>query len=94
MTGTIQTHRQPSGAGCGARWCTWVKAADYYADNLIEVKKIVNEFEGDGILVKRAKEVVNDASIAASLLKIKRVIRKFSATKNHPEDRVSEIQHC
>ena len=54
------------------RWGTWLKAADYYADNLIEVKKIVNEFEGDGILVKRAKEAVNDAGIAASLLKIKR----------------------
>ena len=34
------------------RWGTWLKAADYYANNLIEVKKIVNEFEGDGILVK------------------------------------------
>ena len=54
------------------RWGIWLKAADYYADNLIEVKKIVNEFEGDGILVKRAKETVNDAGIAASLLKIKR----------------------
>ena len=32
------------------RWGTWLKATDYYADNLIEVKKIVNEFEGDGIL--------------------------------------------
>ena len=56
------------------RWGTWLKAADYYADNLIEVKNIVNEFEGDGILVKRAKEAVNDAGIAASLLKIKRVL--------------------
>ena len=50
---------------------TWLKAADYYTDNLIEVKKIVNEFEGDGILVKRAKEAVNNAGIVASLLKIK-----------------------
>ena len=53
------------------RWGTWLKAADYYADNLIETKKIVNEFEGNGILVKRAKEAVNDAGITASLLKIK-----------------------
>ena len=51
------------------RWGTWLKAADYYANNLSEVKKIVNEFEGDGILVKQAKEAVNDAGIAASLLK-------------------------
>ena len=53
------------------RWGTWLKTADCYADNLIEVKKIVNEFEGDGIFVKRAKEAVNDVGIAASLLKIK-----------------------
>ena len=68
---------------------TWLKAADYYADNLIEVKKIVNEFEGDGIFVKRAKEAVNDAGIAAaSLLKIKRdysqlpkIIQKIESPK-------------
>ena len=53
------------------RWGSWLKAADYYANNLIEVKKIVNEFEGDGILMKQSKETVNDAGIAASLLKIK-----------------------
>ena len=52
------------------RWGTWLKAADYFVNNLIEVKKI-NEFEGNGILMKRAKEAVNDADIAASLLKIK-----------------------
>ena len=53
------------------RWGTWLKATDHYADNLIEVKKIVNEFEGDGIVVERTKEAVNGAGIAASLLKIK-----------------------
>ena len=70
------------------RWSTWLKAADYYADNSTEVKKIVNEFEGDGILVKRAKEAVNDAGIAASLLKIKRdysqlpkIIQKIKSPK-------------
>ena len=73
------------------RWSTWLKAADCYADNLIEVKKIVNEFEGNGILMKRAKEAVNDAGIAASLLKKSGTILSY---KNHPEDRVSEIQHC
>ena len=74
------------------RWGTWLKAADYYADNLIEVKKIVNEFEGDGILVKRAKEAVNDAGITAILLKIKRDYSQLP--KIIQEIRVSEIQHC
>ena len=75
------------------RWGTWLKAADYYANNLIEVKKIVNEFEGDGILVKRAKEAVNDAGIVVLKL-TENQAGLFSATKNHPEDRVFEIQHC
>ena len=47
------------------------------SDNLTEVKNILNEFEGDGILVKRAKEAVNDAGIAASLLKIKQTIFSY-----------------
>ena len=34
------------------RWSIWLKAADYYTNNLIEVKKIANEFEGNGIFVK------------------------------------------
>ena len=70
------------------RWGTWLKVADYYANNLIEVKKIVSEFEGDEILVKRAKEEVNDAGITASLLKIKwvysqlpKIIQKIESPK-------------
>ena len=69
-----------------------------YADNLIEVKKIVNEFEGDGILVKRAKEAVNDASIAASLLKIKRdysqlpnIIQKIESPKFSTAEAITAI---
>ena len=67
------------------RWGTWLKAVDYYADNLIEVK-IVNE--GNGILVKRAKEAVSDTGITASLLKIKwdysqlpKIIQKVESPK-------------
>ena len=72
------------------KWGTLLKAADYYADKLIEVK-IVNEFEGDGILMKRAKEAVNDACIAASLLKIK---RDYSQLPKIIQKVVSEIHHC
>ena len=72
------------------RWGTWFKAMDYYAHNLIEVKKIVNKFEGDGILVERTKEAVNDAGIAASSLKIK----DYSQLPKIIQKIVSEIQHC
>ena len=70
------------------RWGTWLEAAEYYADNLTEVTKIVNSFDGDGIIVNRAKDAVNDASIAASLMKIKRdyvelpkIIKKMESSK-------------
>ena len=33
------------------RWGTWLEVAEYYADNLTEVMKIVNSFDGDGIIV-------------------------------------------
>ena len=52
-------------------WGTWLEVAEFYADNLTEVMKIVNSFDGDGIIMNRAKDAVNDASIAASLMKIK-----------------------
>ena len=70
------------------RWGTWLEAAEYYADNLTEVTKIVNSFDGDGIIVNRAKDAVNDVSIAASLMKIKRdyvelpkIIKKMESSK-------------
>ena len=70
------------------RWGTWLKAADYYANNLIEVKKIVNEFEGDGILVKRAKEAVNDADkqqayrkSSGTILSYQKIIQKIESPK-------------
>ena len=73
------------------RWGTWLNAPDYYPDNLIEVKKIVNEFEGDGILVKRAEEAMNDAGIAANILKIK---QDYSQLPKIIQNIVSKIQHC
>ena len=54
------------------RWGTWLCAAEYYAKNLPEVRKIVNSFEGTGVLVSRAKAAVNDAKVAESLVKIQR----------------------
>ena len=54
------------------RWGTWLNAAEYYAKNLQEVRDIVNSFDGQGILVSRAKAAVNDCNIAESLVKIQR----------------------
>lgn len=54
------------------RWGSWLKAAIYYADNLPQVRSIVNSFTGDGLLVHNAKESLNDVDLDASLLAIKK----------------------
>ena len=46
------------------RWGSWLHAAEYYATNLIQVREIVNSFNGDGIIVRRAKEVMNEVSLS------------------------------
>ena len=53
------------------RWGSWLNAAQYYVTHLVEVHAIVDSFEGDRLLVKRAKDAVNDKDVAASLVKIK-----------------------
>ena len=44
----------------------------YYADNLPDVRNIVNNFTGDGVLVIKAKEALLDLTLVAKLLEIKR----------------------
>lgn len=52
------------------RWGSWLEACMFYSKNLPTVKSIVNAWEGDGILVRRAKEAVNDPEAANQLFKI------------------------
>ena len=50
---------------------SWLNAALYYAKNLLEVKAIVESFEGSGILITQAKVSLQTTGLAAQLLKIK-----------------------
>lgn len=52
------------------RWSSWLKAAIYYSNNLVIVRKIVNEIGDEGILIKRAKEAVNDKKLHKDLISI------------------------
>ena len=54
------------------RWASRLNAAFYYADNLPDVKRIVGEFQGDGLLVTRAKEAIASEHLAKDLLSIDR----------------------
>ena len=49
------------------RWCSWLLAARFYAENLPEVKRIVLQFTGEGLLVQAAKTIVQKAGLYADL---------------------------
>ena len=53
---------------------SWLNAAFYFADNLLEVQETFSNFH-DGIIVSWAKETVNSKTIAVSLANIKRDCR-------------------
>ncbi|OAF63711.1 hypothetical protein A3Q56_08585 [Intoshia linei] len=52
------------------RWGTWLEAALYYAKNWTLVKRIVLEYENDGVIVKNAKTIVESDTIFNDLVKI------------------------
>lgn len=54
------------------RWSSWLRGALYYSKNLPNVKRIVENYEGSGILVEKAKEAVNGEQLKSDLLAIKR----------------------
>ena len=53
------------------RWESWLNAALYYAKNLPEVKAIVENFVGCGILVTQSKVSLQKSGLAGQLFKIK-----------------------
>ena len=55
------------------RWGTWLDAAvNYYAPKLLEVRKIVESFEDDGVIVEKAKQAVKGAELDIQLAEITR----------------------
>lgn len=54
------------------RWSSWLKAAFYYADHFPQVCEIVGPFEGDGLIVKKAKQAVAQSGLPISLMALKR----------------------
>lgn len=53
------------------RWASWIKAATYYADKLPQVRAIVDEISSDGLIPRRAKEILRKESLPSSLLTIR-----------------------
>ena len=52
------------------RWATWFRAALYYSENFPAVSTIVNNWTNAGLLVSRAKDVMNVEDVVPDLVKI------------------------
>lgn len=52
------------------RWNSWLLATEYYLKNLPEVKKIVNKIKDDGLIVKNAKEAIEQKNLYSDLIYI------------------------
>ena len=52
------------------QWATRLKAALYYSENLRAVRTIVNNWTGEGFLVRRAKEAINVDGLVPDLVRI------------------------
>ena len=54
------------------RWGTWLEAVNYYAINFPIAKGIIREFSGNGILVLKCLNAVENASLEEDLLNVSR----------------------
>ena len=53
-----------------SRWISWLSAALWYSKKLPEVRQIVDNFQGSGILVKKVKEEMNSSNNINELIHI------------------------
>jgi len=60
------------------RWASWLNAAFYYADNFPTVKEIVLGFDDGGLLVARAKQVVQNTELVNDLVSISQCYRPLA----------------
>lgn len=54
------------------RWCTWLKAAEYYCDNFASVKSVIDTFKAnEAESIERAQKLFADGSVKTDLVFIK-----------------------
>ena len=53
------------------RWGYWLKTAIWYSENFLECKRIVNEYTPDGIIVRKAKESINNPEVFREVTEIR-----------------------
>ena len=54
------------------RWGTWLGAVKYYSNNLQAVKTIIRNFHGNGILVQKCLDAINNSELENDLISVDR----------------------
>ena len=67
------------------RWGSWLEAAFYYAQNLPEIRRIVDSIDDDGVIVIKAKESLQSAGLNESLMAISRTYEQLKTLMKKSE---------
>ena len=51
-------------------WGSWLDAANYYAEKLPQVQEIFNSWSGEGVIMPKAKNIVNEQKLTSQLTEI------------------------
>ena len=51
-------------------WSNWLIAGFYYSEHLPKVQAVVNNWKNNRVLVKKAKEAINNTTLVAGLVQI------------------------
>jgi len=52
------------------RWCTWLNATSYYSENFNRIRDIIQNMQGGGVLLLRAKSAIENSSVFEELVNI------------------------
>ena len=73
------------------RWGTWITAGLYYSRNYEEVKNIVLNWDGDGLIVKNAKKAISSETLTQSLVLLQQYAKLAELITKIEGDKVSIV---
>ena len=74
------------------RWSSWLRAVNYYCDNLPEIIRIVENIEENGIQVENAKEAVRSRNLFKNLCEVKNCYGNLVQTLDYFEASYYDIE--
>ena len=73
------------------RWGTWITGGLYYSRNYEEVKNIVLNWDGDGLIVKNAKKAISSETLTQSLVLLQQYVKLPELITKIEGDKVSIV---